>query len=150
MEMWSRQPYLPSQELGWNLIAPLDNWFGKKPCRGISISDQKHQRAGTKIWSSNLTCDFSLSAELVANRYKGIKHLCGNFPGGPVVKTLHFYSRGIGMIPGQGTKINLISGLGRRSPEGGHGNPLQYSCLENPMDRGDWWATVHRVITSRI
>ena len=31
-----------------------------------------------------------------------------------------------------------------RSPEGGRGNPLQYSCLENPMDRGDWWATVHR------
>ena len=28
-----------------------------------------------------------------------------------------------------------------RSPEGGHGNPLQYSCLENPMDRGAWWAT---------
>ena len=35
-----------------------------------------------------------------------------------------------------------IPGLGR-SPGGGHGNPLQYSCLENPMDRGDWWATVH-------
>ena len=32
-----------------------------------------------------------------------------------------------------------------RSPGGGHGNPLQYSCLENPMDRGAWWATVHRV-----
>ena len=32
-----------------------------------------------------------------------------------------------------------------RSPVGGHGNPLQYSCLENPMDRGDWWATVHGV-----
>ena len=30
-----------------------------------------------------------------------------------------------------------------RSPGGGHGNPLQYSCLENPMDRGAWWATVH-------
>ena len=28
-------------------------------------------------------------------------------------------------------------------PGGGHGNPLQYSCLENPMDRGAWWATVH-------
>ena len=38
----------------------------------------------------------------------------------------------------------LIPGLGR-SPRGGHGNPLQYSCLENPMDRGAWWATVHRV-----
>ena len=36
-----------------------------------------------------------------------------------------------------------------RSPGGGHGNPLQYSCLENPMDRGAWWATVHRVAKSR-
>ena len=34
-------------------------------------------------------------------------------------------------------------GLGR-SPEGGHGNPLQDSCLENPMDRGAWWVTVHK------
>ena len=32
-----------------------------------------------------------------------------------------------------------------RSPGGGNGNPLQYSCLQNPMDRGDWQATVHRV-----
>ena len=31
-----------------------------------------------------------------------------------------------------------------RSPGGGHGNPLQYSCLENAMDRGAWWAMVHR------
>ena len=37
-----------------------------------------------------------------------------------------------------------IPGLGR-SPGGGHGNPLQNSCLENPMDRGAWWATVHGV-----
>ena len=37
-----------------------------------------------------------------------------------------------------------ILGWGR-SPGGGHGNPLQYSCLENPMDRGAWQATVHRV-----
>ena len=37
----------------------------------------------------------------------------------------------------------LIPGLGR-SPGGGHGNPLQYSCLENPMDRGTWWTTAHR------
>ena len=36
-----------------------------------------------------------------------------------------------------------------RSPGGGHGNPLQYSCLENPMDRGAWWATVRRVAKSR-
>ena len=41
-----------------------------------------------------------------------------------------------------------ILGSGR-FPGGGHGNPLQYSCLENPMDREAWWATVHRVAQSR-
>ena len=42
----------------------------------------------------------------------------------------------------------LIPGLGR-SPGGGCGNPLQYSCLENPTDRGAWLATVHRVAKSQ-
>ena len=42
--------------------------------------------------------------------------------------------RDLGLIPGS-----------ERSPGGEHGNPLQYSCLENPMDKGAWWATVHRV-----
>ena len=46
------------------------------------------------------------------------------------------------------TDTGSIPGLGR-SPGGGHGNPLQYSCLENPMDRGAWWATVHRVAKSQ-
>ena len=41
-----------------------------------------------------------------------------------------------------------IPGLGR-SPGGGHNNLLQYSCLENPMDRGTWQATVHRVAKSQ-
>ena len=41
----------------------------------------------------------------------------------------------------------LIPGLGR-SPGGENGNPLQYSCLKNPRDRGAWWATVHRVAQS--
>ena len=45
--------------------------------------------------------------------------------------------RGVGSILGSG-----------RPPGGGHGNPFQYSYLENPMDRGAWWATVHRVIKS--
>ena len=40
--------------------------------------------------------------------------------------------------------LGLIPGLGR-SPGEGNGNPLQYSCLENPMDGGAWWATVHGV-----
>ena len=41
----------------------------------------------------------------------------------------------------------LIPGLGR-FPGRENGNPLQYPCLENPKDRGDWWATVHRVLKS--
>ena len=45
--------------------------------------------------------------------------------------------------------LSSILGLGR-SPGGGHGNPLQYSCLENPMDRGAWRATVHGVAKSWI
>ena len=43
-----------------------------------------------------------------------------------------------GLIPGGG-----------KSPGGGHGSPLQYSCLENPMDRGAWRTTVHRVAESQ-
>ena len=44
--------------------------------------------------------------------------------------------------------LGLIPGSGR-SPGEGHGNPFQYSCLENPMDRGAWWATVHGVAKSQ-
>ena len=40
--------------------------------------------------------------------------------------------------------VGSVPGL-RRSPGGGQGNPLQYSCLENPIDRGAWWVTAHGV-----
>ena len=43
---------------------------------------------------------------------------------------------------------SLIPGWGR-SPGEGNNNPLQCSCLENPMDRGDWWATVYRITKSQ-
>ena len=58
-----------------------------------------------------------------------------------VVKNLHFNARDVRedvLIPGSG-----------QSPGGGHGNPLQYSGLENPMDKGDWQATVHRTTESQ-
>ena len=48
------------------------------------------------------------------------------------------------LLANAGDMGDMGSTLGSgRSPGGGHGNPLQYSCLENPMDRGAWWATVH-------
>ena len=59
------------------------------------------------------------------------------FPGGIVGKELTGDMRDMGLTPGLG-----------RSLGGGHGNPLQYSCLERPMDRGAWRATVHRVAKS--
>ena len=49
---------------------------------------------------------------------------------------------------GEVRDVGSIPGLGG-SPGGGHGNPLQYSCLGNPMDRGAWRATVHRAVKSR-
>ena len=52
-------------------------------------------------------------------------------------------------VAGDIRDMGSIPELGR-SPERGHGNPLQYSCLGNPMDRGSWWATVHGVAKSRI
>ena len=60
------------------------------------------------------------------------------FPGGSEGKASACNAGDQGLIPGLG-----------RSPGQGNGNPLQYSCLVNPMDRGAWWATVHRVAKSR-
>ena len=59
------------------------------------------------------------------------------FPGGSDGKDSAWNEGDLGSIPGSG-----------RSPGEGNGNPLQYSCLENPMDRGAWWATVHVVAKS--
>ena len=56
------------------------------------------------------------------------------FPGGSVVKNPPVSAGDAGSLPDPG-----------RSPGGGNGNPFHYSCLENPTDRGAWWATVHGV-----
>ena len=60
-----------------------------------------------------------------------------DFPGGSDGKASAYNAGDLGWIPGSG-----------RSPGEGNGNPLQYSCLENPMDGGAWWATVHGVAKS--
>ena len=59
------------------------------------------------------------------------------FPGGIAVKNLPANAGDMGLIPGLG-----------RFPGVGSGNPLQYSCLENPVDRGAWQGTVHEVTRS--
>ena len=60
------------------------------------------------------------------------------FPGGSAVKNPPASAGEAGSIPGLG-----------RSPGGGLGNPLQYSCLGNPLDRGAWWVTLHGVIKNQ-
>ena len=61
-----------------------------------------------------------------------------DFPGGSDGKASVYNAGDLGSIPGSG-----------RSPGEGKGNPLQYYCLENPMDRGAWWAKVHGVAKSQ-
>ena len=60
--------------------------------------------------------------------------LISAFPDGSVVKN----------PPAKAGDAGLIPGLGR-SPGGGNSNPLQHACLEKPLDRGSWWAILHRV-----
>ena len=68
-----------------------------------------------------------------------MENICfdANFPGGSDGKQSACNARDLGSIPWLG-----------RSPTEGNGNPLQYSCLENPMDGGAWQTTVHRVTES--
>ena len=63
--------------------------------------------------------------------------LSKGFPGSLDSKASAYNMGDLGLIPGSG-----------RSPGEGNGNPLQYPCLENPMDQGAWWATVHGVAKS--
>ena len=68
--------------------------------------------------------------------------LSGGFPGSTEVNNLSANAgdaRDVGLTPGSGRARGV-----------GNGNPLQYSCLENSMDRGAWWATVHGISNSRI
>ena len=70
-------------------------------------------------------------------------HIMNNsFPNGLVDKESACNAGDTGDVGG------LIPGLGR-SPGDGHGNPLQYSCLENPLDKRTWWATVRSVANSQ-
>ena len=77
------------------------------------------------------------SMVIIDNNYTVLYNYMG-FPGGSEVKASACNAGDLGSIPGSG-----------RSPGEGNGNPPQYSCLENPMDRGAWCATVHRVAKSR-
>ena len=80
----------------------------------------------------------SFRARAVSMQNLGIESYCVDFPGRPVVNNFPCNEGDTGSIPVLG-----------RSPGEGNGNPFQYSCLENVMDRGAWWSAVHGVAKSR-
>ena len=87
----------------------------------------------------NLTSEFVYGDPLIIKLHFFFLFSDGyGFPGGSVLKN----------PPANEGDMGLNSGSGR-SPGEGHGSQLQYSCLENPMGRGAWWARVHGVAKSR-
>ena len=111
-------------------ICECDLSWQQDLCRCNQVKMRSHWiRVGPK---SNMTG--VLLKGKFGHRHRGTE----SFPGGSVV-IIH--------LPTQETRAQ-IPGLGR-SPGEGNGNPLQYSCPGNPMDRGAWWATVHGVAKSQ-
>ena len=94
----------------------------------------EHARGGHRLWPETQDKERHRNLQLAFRGFffTVLFHL--GFPGGSVVKNLPANAGEVGSIPGSG-----------RSPGEGNGNPLQYSCLENPRDRGAWQATVHGV-----
>ena len=100
---------------------------------------------GVSFWGDEMFFKFITVVDVQLCGYtKGIEYLnrwylndTMGFAGGSEVKASACNAGDLSSIPGLG-----------RSPGEGNGNPLQYSCLENPMDGGAWWATVHGVAKS--
>ena len=103
----------------------FDPWFGKIPWR--------------RKWQS--------TPILLPRKSHGQRNLAGYSPWGTQtrLREVALMVKSPPANAGDLRDTGLIPGL-ERSPGGGHGNPLPYSCLENSMDRGAWWATVHEVV----
>ena len=116
----------------WVWVGSGSRWWTGRPGVLQSMGSQRVRHD----WVTELNYTWNYIYTCVATR---IQFQNTAFPGDSVVKNLPINAGDLGTIPGSG-----------RSPGGGHGNPLQYCCLENPMDRGAWCATVHEVTKSQI
>ena len=102
-----------------------EKWMG-----GWLDGERERQRGRLTNWSVLRMCGNKVSDNREYTSSFSLRFLVSGFPGGSVVKNAGDPCS----IPESG-----------RTPEEGTGYPLQYSCLENPMERGAWWATVHGV-----
>ena len=124
----------PHIQRTWHWPSPLlwrviSHWF----CRDINAEGCR-ERGSKEIRNLKIKWAYILEGRGESFTYV----LKRDFPGGSDGKASAYNADALGSIPGSG-----------RSPGEGNGNPLQYSCLENPMDGGAWWATVHGVAKSR-
>ena len=107
------------------MVALLDSWEG---ILAVRMGEESYCAENSMFFRSNTLTVF----------LKSIEYQYFLNSGSSEVKASACNAGDLGSIPGSG-----------RSPGEGNGNPLQYSCMENPMDGGAWWATVHGVAKSR-
>ena len=137
---WQPTPvFLPGKFYGQRSLVSYRAWGCKELDRTeqltLPLSGYKRKLLLKKQWDQQPSSQ-NMKMNTKWNFFKVGAFWC--FPGGSVVKNL----------PANARDAGSISGLGR-SPGEGNGNPLQYSCLENPTGRGAWSATVHGVAKSR-
>ena len=128
---------LPGSSVHGILQARMREWVAMSSSRG---SSQPRDQTHVSLMSPALAGRF-FSTEprgRPLNNLRGTQSSQLGFPNGSDGKESACSTGDLGLIPGLG-----------RSPGEGNGNPLQYSCLENSMDRGTWQATVHGVPESR-
>ena len=116
-------------------------WGHREAASQLPLSQGKHNACPLGSGFPALSRSFSFLLQSFCPGLDGggvwARAACGKGTG-PTLETLALPCCPLGSIPGPG-----------RSPGGGNGSPLQYSCLGNPMDRGAWWATVHGVAKSQ-
>ena len=114
----------------------MGGWEAASSWRGVCEEAIKDRR-NVVMWMDLKSVTQSERSQKEKNKYHILMHICG-FPHSSVGKSSACNAGDSGLIPGSG-----------RFPGAGNGNPLQYSCLENPMDRGAWQATAHRATRVR-
>ena len=148
---WQPTPvFLPGGSHGQRSLEGYSPWG----CKASDMSDvsehacshihgerkRQYLVLNSKNWNKWLFCPQFKKSPQWENRLKEIKKFCSV---GPVVMSSQFHWRGHRLDPGSGIPWS------GRSPGIGNGNPLQYTCLEDPMDRGAWRTIVDRVTHSQ-
>ena len=155
----STAPEVPPWEAQFTWPKPCGTWVrgAEGPEASFGAQGRGHPHRNPGRWPTCLALSGS-STRPRGGGQGGRKACWTQFPAGPEARTQKTltYLLHMGFPCGSDSKeptcyvgeAGSISGVGR-SPGGGNGYPLQYSCLENPINRGAWWATVHGVTKSQ-